>query len=79
MSMYTSTSLSYNTRKVTNVIHISVKIILLPLLRGNATIVSHYIQVCHDCTTVVHTVNSVKCRVGATMVTRTGPLLGKKI
>ena len=57
---------------VTNITHCSTKTIVLASLLGKTNIISHCTNICHDYTTVVHAVNSVKCRVWANMVTRTG-------
>jgi hypothetical protein len=46
------------------------KIILLASRLGKAKIILYYKNKCHDCTTILHAVNRVKCRVGANMVTR---------
>jgi hypothetical protein len=54
------------------------KIILLASLLGKAKIVLYYKYVCHDCTTILRAVNSVKCRVGANMVTRAVYIFRKK-
>jgi hypothetical protein len=73
-----SSVLSYNTWKVTNITHYSMKIMLLASLLGKAKIVLYYKYVCHDCTTILRAVNSVKCRVGANMVSRTVPIFRRK-
>jgi hypothetical protein len=46
------------------------KIFFLASLLGKAKIVFYYKYMRHDCTTILCAVKSVKCRVGATMVTR---------
>ena len=63
---------------MTNITHYSVKIIVLALFRSKAKIVLHYTHICHDCTTVVYAVISVKYRVRANMITRTVPISEKK-
>ena len=55
------------------------KIILLASLLGKGKIVLYYKNKCHDCTTILRAVNSVKCRVGANMVTRAVYIFRKKM
>ena len=72
-----STVSSYTTRKVTNMTDCSAKIILLALFLDKAKVVLHYTHICHDCTTSIHAVKSIKYRVGANLLTQTVPTLGK--